>query len=504
MKLLKKIDTDFILPYLVALFPFVHLAAVNIKEIQLVTTLRAFFIIIFFVSLANLLMRRIFSSPEKKRKVSLILSLLIIAGFSFGHLISFIKKFVQVGDRYVFIAVFLLCSVVIWKILRIRKFRSDIAIYIALPFAILILISILRMVIYYASFSSKVDYLENITPFANKKEGLPDIYYIILDGHARDDVLTELFDYKDHFLTDYLKSKGFYIAEKSQTNYLFSFGSISSALNYNYLDNLISDFDINNVDSAVWYKLIQNSQTAQKLKSFGYSYYTFRSEFGPLQKNPYADIHFGRRIIFNQFELTFINRSILKYALNLFFDFTKSHRASVLFAFEKLKDISSDPKPTFTYAHIVSPHSPFIFDAKGNYIGRGQELSFVENPLTEGKTIEEYRALYVNQLIFIDKKAIDTIDAILNNSPIPPIIILQSDHGPPTEYQLQHNLTDTALKERSGILNAYYLPNCRGKPYSTITPINTFRLLFNVCFGQDFEYIEDKTIPVFPQKVDYF
>ena len=509
MKLLNKIDIsraflriDFALPYLVALFPVVHLAAVNIAEIQLITTLRTFPIILIFVFFANLLMRFFI---KEKSKAYLILSLLIIVSFSFGHLVSFIKRFVLVGDRYVFIVVFLLCSVLIWKILNVKKISSDITKYVALPFTILILISVFRIVVYPVSFSSKVDdYSESITPFVSQKENLPDIYYIILDGHARDDVLEELFDYKNHFLTDYLKTKGFYVAEKSNANYLFSFGSISSSLNLNYLDNLISDFDINNVDSAIWYKLIQNSQTSRKLKSFGYSYYTFRSEFGPLQRNPQADIHFGRRIIFNQFEITFINRSILKYALNLFFDFTKSHRASVLFTFEKLKDISNDPKPTFTYAHIVSPHSPFIFDAQGNYIGRGKELSFVENPLTEGKTIKEYRTLYLNQLRFIDKKTIDTIDVILNNSQIQPIIILQSDHGPPTEYQLQLSLTDLALKERSGILNAYYLPNCRDKPYPTITPVNTFRLLFNACFGQDFEYIEDKTIPVFPQKVDYF
>ena len=48
------------------------------------------------------------------------------------------------------------------------------------------------------------------------------------------------------------------------------------------------------------------------------------------------------------------------------------------------------------------------------------------------------------------------------------------------------------------------MPDCKTEPYSTITPINTFRLVLNSCFGQDFEYIEDKTIPVFPQKVDYF
>ena len=496
MKLLTIIDIDFILPYLVALFPLVHLAAVNIAEIQLITTLRTFPIILIFVFFANLLMRFFI---KEKSKASLVLSLLIIVSFSFGHLVSFINKFVLIGDRYIFIAVFLLCSVLIWKILKNKKNPSYVAKYVALPFVILILISILRMVVYSVSFSSKVeDYSENITPFVSKKENHPDIYYIILDGYARDDVLEELFGYKNHFLTDYLKAKGFYIAEKSKANYLFSFGSDSSSLNYDYLDNLIKNFDINNVDSTIWNSLIQNSRTALKLKSLGYSYYTIRSEFSPLQQNPVANVHFGEKVTLNSFEISFINNCLLKYVLNLFFDFTKSHKNEVLFSFEALNEISYDQTPTFTYAHIVSPHAPFIFDSEGNYTGKGKELSFVENPLKEGKSIEEYREMYLNQLIFIDKKTVETIDSILTNSPTPPIIILQSDHGSITERHFQKDWTELALKERSGILNAYYLPACNSEPYPTITPINTFRLIFRSCFGENLEFLEDKTIVDFP------
>src|SRR3989344_7463200 len=161
MKLLNKIDIsraflriDFALPYLVALFPVVHLAAVNIAEIQLITILRTFPIILIFVFFANLLMRFFI---KEKSKAYLILSLLIIVSFSFGHLVSFINKFVLIGDRYIFITVFLLCSVLIWKILKIKKISSDITKYVALPFVILILISILRMAVYSVSFSSKVE-----------------------------------------------------------------------------------------------------------------------------------------------------------------------------------------------------------------------------------------------------------------------------------------------------------------------------------------------------------
>ena len=43
------------------------------------------------------------------------------------------------------------------------------------------------------------------------------------------------------------------------------------------------------------------------------------------------------------------------------------------------------------------------------------------------------------------------------------------------------------------ILNAYHLPDKgRSSIYPTITPVNTFRLLFNEYFGANFEILEDK------------
>lgn len=487
----------FFAPFFVAFFPLTHLAATNIKEIRLISTIRSFFIIIIVVFLANILLRLFI---KDRGKTSIILSLLIIVSFSFGHLTNLVRNFMTIPDRYIFITVFALCAFFIWKILKIKKIPSYVTKYIILSFGLLTLLSIFRIGFYLtSSSSSRIDSSQNSVYKNAAVENPRDIYYIILDAHAGDDILEDLYGYDDKNLTNYLRTNGFYVAEKSQANYLFTSGSVSSSLNFDYLDNLISNFDINNVDSSVWDKLIQDNKTAQKLKNFGYTYYTFRTEFGPLQKNPSADTHFGHQINLNNFEIAFINNSILRYILNLFFDLTTVHKNTVLFTLEKLKDISLDQKPTFTYAHILSPHAPYVFDKKGNYFGKGKKLSFVENPLKEGKTIEEYRALYLNQLIFIDNKTIETIDYILNNSQTPPIIIIQGDHGPPTEYHLKGDLTDLALRERSSILNAYLLPNCEKEPYGTISSVNTFRLLFSSCFGEDLKFLEDRTIPHFQE-----
>ena len=58
---------------------------------------------------------------------------------------------------------------------------------------------------------------------------------------------------------------------------------------------------------------------------------------------------------------------------------------------------------------------------------------------------------------------------ILSGSETPPIIIIQSDHG----------YVDGKVQSPN-ILNAYFLPDAGDKHlYSTISPVNTFRIIFN-------------------------
>ena len=55
-------------------------------------------------------------------------------------------------------------------------------------------------------------------------------------------------------------------------------------------------------------------------------------------------------------------------------------------------------------------------------------------------------------------------------------------------------LSDKALQTHMGILNAYFLPEVKkDKLPSFITPVNTFRLIFNRYFGTTLPFLEDKS-----------
>ena len=73
---------------------------------------------------------------------------------------------------------------------------------------------------------------------------------------------------------------------------------------------------------------------------------------------------------------------------------------------------------------------------------------------------------------------------ILADSEIPPVIIIQADHGSETNVP----------QERMSILNAYYLYNGQDAFYPTITPVNSFRIVFNKIFGMKFDLLADRSL----------
>ena len=64
----------------------------------------------------------------------------------------------------------------------------------------------------------------------------PDIYYIILDGYGRADVLQEIYNHDNTSFTSALTERGFYVGDESQSNYLRTSLSITSALNMEYIN----------------------------------------------------------------------------------------------------------------------------------------------------------------------------------------------------------------------------------------------------------------------------
>lgn len=324
----------------------------------------------------------------------------------------------------------------------------------------------------------------------------PDIYYIVLDEYARSDVIMSLYDYDNSSFVEALEERGFAVMDDSQANYPRTVLSLSSTLNMQYLDDMASAMG----DSYLWWpaeKAIHHSQVRQFLESQGYQSIFVASGFD------YTDIRDGDAylspypVMLNDFEDVLVRFTNLSVFGDIAHDLVsypshEMHRRLILHGYDALKQVVPLSSPKYVFAHILSPHPPFVFDENGEPLDPDYPYSFVL-PARVLEDTDTYKKSYVAQLKFTNMKTLEAIDAIIMNSANPPVIILQSDHGPRLFVNYE-SLEDTCLYERFPILNAYYFPGVEMHAIpTTITPVNTFRLVFNAYFATTLDILPDRS-----------
>jgi hypothetical protein len=144
--------------------------------------------------------------------------------------------------------------------------------------------------------------------------------------------------------------------------------------------------------------------------------------------------------------------------------------------------------PKFVFLHILVPHPPYMFDRDGSYVTKAQERkrSELEN--------------YTNQVQAANRMIRRLIEGILRDSPAPPVILVQGDEGPYPPGTGRDTFdwrtaSRTQLLQKTGILNAYYLPGADPRVlYPRISPVNSFRVVFNTYFGASLPLLPDRTL----------
>ena len=300
----------------------------------------------------------------------------------------------------------------------------------------------------------------------------PDVYYIILDAYARADYLEDELGYDNSEFLQSLRELGFYVADCSQSNYASTALSLSSTLNLDYVQTLTDEFRPENQELLNLFKLLHDNVVREAFSDMGYQTVSFASGFLWAEwrdADVYIAPHYGPVTEFETVLLHSTYANVLDHLNIINYDnfYAETYRVRTQLVLDSMDDLAKMPGPKFVFIHLIIPHSPFGFDENGN-------------PVAPDRWDRDQG--YLSQVKYINKAILPGLKTLIENSDVPPIIILQGDHG---------DYTPEKPANQVKILNAYYLPVGTEVLYPTISPVNSFRVVFNLYFGTDFPLLQD-------------
>jgi hypothetical protein len=500
-------------PFLVAILPILIIYSINLGEVQFSDVWRS---ILFVTGLTVVFSSVLWLFFRNWHKVNVLTACIMISALSYGHLYDFLKEYEGLAmfarHRFLLLLYLLLLLGIGWVVWKRIQIVEPLNVFFSW-FSVFMLISPAYAIgsyylLPYSQTSSS--YPESqVATTVSQNEQQPDIYYIILDAYGRQDTLQRYYTIDNSEFIDELGRLGFYVASESTSNYPQTLLSVASSLNYQYIDNSLMQIKPKSEDRRGLTKKINHSRIRETLRGVGYDFIAFDAGYytsaddadnyykylGPqnqglslfLPMNPFEGLLFEKSIMRPLLDYKLIPQQSL---VNILETPYTHHAGRILFIFDKLTQVPDLEGNHFAFAHIIAPHPPFVFGPNGEMLSHSRSFT-LGNSMYVVQNNDEYIKGYRDELPYLNSLVIKTVEVILAKSKVPPIIIIQGDHGPGT-YVDWDSKANTNLPDRFSILNAYYF----GKHdytdlYPSISPVNTFRVVLNVFFGTDLELLPD-------------
>ena len=322
----------------------------------------------------------------------------------------------------------------------------------------------------------------------------PDVYFIVLDGYARADVLQDELSLDNSDFLEALRERHFFVADCSMSNYAQTEQSLASTFNMMYIDQIVSGIKDTHLSEDYFSPYIKNNLVRQYFESIGFQTVSFFTGYTWAQwpnatyflGDPRVEGTNAKSLI--PFESKFLSRTLFYYMEknleNLGLVKTPQitglagrgvDRAIVLYALDELPVVVQLRGPKLVYAHIMLPHPPYVFGPNGEEQDLSTDISDV-TVLNQG---------YRDQVLYANKRILPIIDTILEESRGNVIIVLEGDHG---------IISARDAAEHMKNLNAYYFPDHEYSDlYPWITPVNSFRVILSNYFGQNSPLLKDQS-----------
>ena len=475
---MKRLKLYTLYPLLFSVYPIIALNSHNLIYVNFNSIIRSLILAVVVTFVLLSLLTLITKSRDKGSILTLVILFLF---FSYGQVYDFLSSVLGGPIRHRYLGVFFLAILIltIWLVFRTRSISPWLGKFLSVTSLALVVIGLIPIVQNSVTNAISLNSMKNtdVSDLQEMDLPKPDIYVIILDSYTRADVLEKKYHFDNSPFLNQLKDLGFYVADCSQSNYPSTRYSLTSLMQSNYLQEINPDGSLTPFSATF---------VIRSLRSLGYSVYSFENwskghfDLGEdkllSRNNPELSLNILLSGL-NEFEAMLMKTSMLRILVDMpqlapGLDLTKAefyeHYQQVKYTLNELPNLPAMAGPKFVLVHILVPHEPYIFTPDGSYKYVGDKIKG-----------------YSSNVTFLNNNLPGILEKIINNSKIPPVIIIQGDHGP--------NMDAYDPETRHSILNAYYV-NERAKSllYPAITPINSFRVVFDSYFNGQYGLLPDK------------
>ena len=303
-----------------------------------------------------------------------------------------------------------------------------------------------------------------------RPEELFPIFLMLFDGYARDDVLSDLYQFDNSQFLEGLESRGFSINSDANTNFAstgFVIPSLIELENMGTIDEESALSIYNDRSPSHW--RFSESAIANLLSDIGYE---------SLELSSYKT----QSLVASVFPVAYYESTGLRALPPRFQPWRGSSVIGIVANLDATGQAAVEQN-SLVFSYNFQPHPPYLFDSSGGLAG-AQLLQPVEKTRREDwKDVDGY----VGQLEFVNSEITSAVDEILANSSVDPLIIIVSDHGTASKWndgRISSTPNEALFYERIGILSAIHLPAvCDSSEFDKSDALmNTFNLVLNACF----------------------
>ena len=280
--------------------------------------------------------------------------------------------------------------------------------------------------------------LKPVRTFATETSPVtPDIYVFLLDGYARSDALKQVFGLDDGAFLDGLRARGLTVSTHARTNYPITVQVVISMFHMNLLTEIpevrpLLDGTYRETEIGLTHAVVQDNPLFDYLHSKAYEIEGIASGFAQLSLREADDFITSGNI--NEFEIAILRRTILGDLVNVAApDFISSqYRDRINATWATLGRLAAERPghPRFVFAHVPSPHPPWVFNADGSpRTSPDIHTIYEDSPDTTGLTDAQLKEGYSGSVQALWQPVLRTIDEIDRASAVPPVIVVFGDHG---------------------------------------------------------------------------